>query len=274
MAIEPRKTRVAVAQLNSNENVERNMAQAENAVRAAAAEGAALVMLPECFAYLGPEEGKLAIAESLDESGPILSRCREWAVHHNAEIILGGFWENSPESRRVFNACVHLSRTGEVLSVYRKRHLFDVALDDGTVIRESDSVMPGDAIVTTNTDFGVLGLSVCYDVRFPELYRALIDEGATSLAIPAAFTQTTGKAHWQILLRARAIENQAYVLAAAQTGHHFGRRRSYGHAMIIDPWGEILADAGEEGTLAVAEVDPDRVKSVRRQLPSLTHRRD
>ncbi len=167
---------------------------------------------------------------------------------------------------------MHLDAAGAVRAVYRKIHLFDVDLPDGTKLEESASVEPGTEIVATETAFGTLGLSVCYDVRFPELYRALVDRGAIALAIPAAFTATTGKDHWHVLLRARAIESQSYVLAAAQTGHHFGERRSYGHALVVDPWGVVLAEHGEGEGFASAFIDPSVVTRVRASLPSLRHR--
>jgi predicted amidohydrolase len=187
--------------------------------------------------------------------------------------VLGGFWERGDDPKKVRNACVHLRADGEIAAVYRKIHLFDVDLPDGTRLMESETVEPGDTPVVTDAPFGRLGLSVCYDLRFPELYRALVDDGAIALTVPAAFTLTTGKDHWHVLLRARAIESQCYVLAAAQTGHHYGRRRSYGHALICDPWGTVLAECGEGEGVAVAKIDPEVVARVRRGLPSLAHRR-
>jgi len=162
---------------------------------------------------------------------------------------------------------------GSIAAVYRKIHLFDVDLADGTKVLESQTVEPGSETVVAQAPFGTLGLSVCYDLRFPELYRRLVDAGAIALAIPAAFTLTTGKDHWHVLLRARAIEQQCYVLAAAQTGHHYGERRSYGHALIADPWGTVIAECGEGEGVAVAPIDPAYVDEVRRALPSLEHRR-
>ncbi len=260
-------------QVTSTGDVDANLEAVGRTVRGAVAEGAELVVLPECFAYLGVEEGKRALAESLPEGGPILAWCRRLAVETGAALILGGFWERGRGPSKVRNACVHLRSDGGVAAIYRKIHLFDVELADGTSLRESESVEPGDEPVTTETSFGRLGLSICYDLRFPELYRRLVDEGAIALAIPAAFTETTGKVHWHILLRARAIEQQSYVLAAAQTGLHYGDRSSYGHAMIVDPWGAILAEVAEGEGWAVADVDPAEVERIRAQLPSLRHRR-
>ncbi len=267
-----KRTRVGVVQITSNADVEANLSATERTVRQAASDGAELVVVPECFAYLGPEAGKLEIAEALPEGGPILARCRALAAETKADLVLGGFWEKGTDPKKVKNACVHLRADGEVAAVYRKIHLFDVDLADGTHLRESDTVEPGSEPVVTETAFGTLGLTVCYDLRFPALYRRLVDMGATALAVPAAFTLHTGKDHWHVLLRARAIEAQSWVLAAAQAGWHYGKRVSYGHALIADPWGTVLAQCGEGEGAAVATIDPEVTARVRAQLPSLSHR--
>jgi predicted amidohydrolase len=267
-----RRTKVGVVQMTSTGDVEANLDATERFVSQAADDGAELVLVPECFAYLGPEDGKLAIAESLPSGGPILSRMSALAKKRGVHLVLGGFWERGTDAHKVKNACVHLDDGGELRAVYRKIHLFDVDLPDGTQLMESDTVEPGREVVVTDAPFGRLGLSVCYDLRFPELYRRLVDDGAIALAIPAAFTLTTGKDHWHVLLRARAIEAQSYVLAAAQTGHHYGKRWSYGHALICDPWGTVLAEHGEGEGAAVAWVDPEVVRRVRESIPSLAHR--
>jgi len=274
-----RATRVGVTQINSNDEVDRNLGQVESAVRSAVSQGAELVVVPECFAFMGREEDKLAVAEALPEGGPILGRCRELAKELGADLILGGFWEKGPDEGHVYNACLQVKADGSVGAIYRKVHLFDVDLADGTRLVESDTVAAGtETGVVAETGFGKLGLSVCYDLRFPELYRKLVDAGAVALAVPAAFTMTTGKDHWHVLLRARAIEQQSYVLAAAQTGRHVlsngrGSRQSYGHALICDPWGTVLAQCGEGVGAAVATVEPEVVEKIRTQLPSLRHRR-
>ncbi|HJL02201.1 MAG TPA: carbon-nitrogen hydrolase family protein [Polyangiaceae bacterium LLY-WYZ-15_(1-7)] len=275
--------RVGVLQLTSNDEVDRNLEAVERTTAQAVREGAELVVVPECFAHLGREEGKLEIAEALPEGaapgGPILERCRALAREHGVELVLGGFWEKHPQDPgRAYNACVHLAADGSVGAVYRKIHLFDVELSDGTTLRESETVAAGEAPVVADTVAGKLGLTVCYDVRFPELYRRLVDLGATAVAVPAAFTLHTGKDHWHVLLRARAIESQCYVLAAAQTGRHVqsdgrGRRVSYGHALIADPWGTVLAECGEGEGCAVATLDPAYLEKVRATLPSLRHRK-
>jgi predicted amidohydrolase len=268
-----KKPKVAAIQMTSTADVEKNVARTEELCREAIADGASLVVAPECFAYLGAEEGKFAIAESLPEGGPILRRFQELARKSDAELVLGGFYEKSNDPRKVRNACVHIAQDGSVRAVYRKIHLFDVDLPDGTKLEESAGVEAGTEVVVTDTRAGKLGLSICYDVRFPELYRKHVDQGATMIAVPAAFTLTTGKDHWHVLLRARAIESQCYVIAAAQTGRHFGDRRSYGHSLISDPWGYVLADAGDTEGFVIAAVDAARVESVRAALPSLRHRR-
>ena len=277
-------SQVAVVQMTSTPDVAANLEAAERLVERAAAASAQLVVLPEGFAYLGPDGGQRQYAEVLPvagqgavESGPILSRCQGWARRLGVELVLGGFWEKAPDTAehagRVYNACVHVTADGSVKSVYRKIHLFDVDLADGTALKESNGVAPGEQTVVTDARFGKLGLSICYDVRFPELYRQLVDKGAIALAVPAAFTLHTGKDHWHILLQARAIESQSYVLAAAQTGNHYGTRMSYGHALIADPWGCVIAQCGEGPGFAVAGVDTELVARIRRQLPSLKHRR-
>lgn len=266
-------TKVAAIQMTSTADVEHNLKRALAWVEAAASDGAELVVLPECFLHLGPGNGKRASAEPLPSGGPLLDACREAARRHGCELVLGGFWERGADPKRVHNASVHLGKDGEVRAIYRKLHLFDVDLPDGTTLRESDTQVPGQETVVTQSVAGTLGMSICYDLRFPELYRALVDRGATVLSIPAAFTLTTGKDHWHVLLRARAIESQCYVIAAAQTGHHFGDRRSYGHALICDPWGTVVAECGEGEGYAMARVDPLVTKRVRNAIPCLTHRR-
>lgn len=258
--------------MTSTPDVEHNLARFERLLERAVRRGAELAVFPEAFAYLGPEGGQRKHAERLDEPGPILARCQHLARTYGVEVLLGGFWEVA-DGVRVYNTSVHLAGDGRVKASYRKIHLFDVDLADGTKLQESALVAPGKDVVVTDAPFGKLGLSICYDVRFPELYRRLVEQGAIALAIPAAFTLHTGKDHWHVLLQARAIESQSYVLAAAQAGHHFGSRVSYGHAMIIDPWGCIVAQCGEGEGVAVAYVDTDVVSRIRAQLPSLANRR-
>jgi predicted amidohydrolase len=179
--------------------------------------------------------------------------------------------EQGPEDKS-YNTCIHLTARGQIASTYRKIHLFDVSLSDGTELKESRRTAPGQDLQVTDLPFGKLGLSICYDLRFPYLYQALVDMGAIALTVPSAFTATTGAAHWHTLLRARAIECQCYVLAPAQHGQHSKNRRSYGHSVIIDPWGAVIAELEDGDGIAVADIDPAEVARVRRELPSLTHR--
>jgi predicted amidohydrolase len=266
--------RVAVVQMTSTDDVDRNLATAETLVRRAADQGARLIGLPENFAYLGSDgDHRLAIAEALDGDGPILTAMAGLARTTGVHLLLGGFPERSREPGRIHNTAVVLDGTGAVTATYRKIHLFDVDLPGGARFRESDAVAAGREPVVATLPWGGLGLSVCYDLRFPELYRALAAQGARVLAVPSAFTAETGKDHWHVLLRARAIENQAFVIAPAQFGSHGGKRASYGHALIVDPWGVILAESGNHEGVAIADLDLGYEAQVRRTLPCLGHRR-
>lgn len=263
----------AVLQMNSGPEVDKNLASLQALVQRAATRGAQLVVAPEGATCLGPDEARQAASEPLPHGGPVLQQLARIAQESKVHLVTG-FWESSPTQApvRVRNACVHLTPTGEVAAVYRKIHLFDVRLPSGEVHDESRSIEPGTDVVVTQTPAGALGLSICYDVRFPELYRALVNQGATAIAIPSAFTVTTGKDHWHVLMRARAIESQCYVLAAAQTGTHYGARASYGHALICDPWGCVVAEVSDGLGVAVAPIELGRVRAVREALPSLQHR--
>lgn len=264
----------AVAQLTSTDDLAANLRVAEALIGEAAARGAVLCALPENFAFLGQREGAArAVAESLDGDGPILTMLRATARAHQIAIVAGGLPERTAEGARIHNCCAVVNPDGTIGAAYRKIHLFDVALADGSVHQESAQVAPGSEVVVADTPLGRLGLSVCYDVRFPELYRALVDGGATHFVVPAAFTLHTGKDHWHTLLRARAIENLAFVLAPAQVGRHNDKRVTYGHALIVDPWGNVLADGGSEGTgVVVAALDVALQQKWRRELPCLSHR--
>jgi len=263
----------AVLQLNSSADAEANWSAAAGLVRRAAGYGARLVATPENTNFLGLHGEKVRRAEPLE--GPTCRRFAALAAECGIYLLLGSFNERSPDPERCFNTSVLFGPDGGRLAVYRKLHLFDVALADGYAFAESDTVRAGDAAVTAATPLGCLGLSICYDLRFPELYRTLVDSGAEVLCVPAAFTSTTGRDHWEPLLRARAIENQCYLLAPAQWGPHDdqGLRESYGHAAIVDPWGQVLATAADGPGLALAEIDRARVAAARARVPSLTHRR-
>jgi len=277
MADEAKPTRVAVVQLCATPEVNDNLATVERLVKEACHQGATVAFIPEAFAFLGPEKIKSTILESLPEDpdatgGPILERCRRLAREQGCDLVLGGFHESSDDPAMSYNTCLHLSADGGIRARYRKIHLFDVSLSDGTQLRESSRTLAGNELVTTELPFGTLGLSVCYDLRFPYLYQSLVDQGAIALTVPSAFTATTGAAHWHVMLRARAIECQSYVIAPAQHGHNWGKRYSYGHSLIIDPWGEIIAECHDGDGVGIAEIDPARVLQVRADLPSLRHR--
>ncbi|MGE0622806.1 MAG: carbon-nitrogen hydrolase family protein [Pseudomonadales bacterium] len=269
-------TRVALLQLCATTDVKSNLACAERLVREARDGGAAMALLPEAYAYIGSHAGKVDILEPVcarqPGSSPILERFCALGAELRMEIVLGGHHETAQSPERCYNTAVHIGADGAVRAAYRKIHLFDVKLDDGTELRESARTLPGTDVVVTETPFGRLGLTVCYDIRFPYLYQALVDRGAVAVCVPSAFTATTGAAHWHTLLRARAIECQCYVLAPAQHGRHNDSRRSYGHSLVVDPWGEVVAELADGDGVLFADIDPGRVADVRRQLPSLEHR--
>ena len=264
------RCRAAVVQMRATADVEENLQATEALVAAAAAEGAQAVFAPEAFTFIGPGRVRAGMLEPLPEGGPVLERCRAMATDNGVHFVFG-FHETAPDGR-AFNTCVHLDPAGAIQAMYRKIHLFDIQLADGTELHESRRTAAGDALATTQLPFGLLGLTICYDLRFPYLYQALADQGAVALTVPSAFTATTGAAHWHTLLRARAIECQCYVVAPAQHGRHNDRRRSYGHSLIVDPWGEVVAEWADGDGFALAVIDPARVAQVREQLPSLNHR--
>ncbi|MEB2311071.1 MAG: carbon-nitrogen hydrolase family protein [Sorangiineae bacterium] len=265
--------RVAAAQMNCQDDVAANLGVASELVSEAARRGARLVLLPENFAFLGPEPERRALAERLgDERAPIQEALARMARSARLTVIAGGFPERSDDPERPYNTCLVLGPDGERVAAYRKIHLFDVALPDGTKFEESSATSPGSKPVVADVGGFKVGLSICYDLRFPELYRSLVDGGAELLVVPAAFTLTTGKDHWHVLLRARAIESQCWVIAAAQWGRHPRGRASYGHALIADPWGQIVAECSDRVGLVVADLDRDYLDRVRASLPSLAHR--
>jgi predicted amidohydrolase len=265
--------RVAVVQMTSTDDVDANLATAAKFVAAAAEQGAELVALPENFAFLRRDDAPIPCAQPLD--GSIVTALRGWARAHRVWLVGGTFHESIPGDARVSNTSVAIAPTGDVVAVYRKIHLFDVDLtaQGGAAYRESDRVACGSELATFETPFGVVGLSVCYDVRFPELYRRLVDRGARMLCVPAAFARETGRDHWEVLLRARAIENQCYVVAPAQCGEHPGGRLTYGRSMIVDPWGLVLARAADRPGPVVADCLPEEQDRIRASLPALRHRR-
>ena len=262
----------AALQLTSTSDPDVNFAAAEELIELAVRRGAELVGLPENFAYMGDDQQRISLAPTLAE------RCSRFLVtmarRYQVTLLGGGFPVPAGENL-TFNRSELVGVEGQLLARYDKIHLFDVDIPDGVPYRESATVQPGEALPPVVDVPGLcrIGLSICYDVRFPELYRHLASAGADVLFIPAAFTAFTGKDHWQVLLQARAIENTTYVVAPAQSGNHGGRRQTHGHALVIDPWGTVLADAGSGPGLAMAPVDVQHRQRIQAQMPSLRHRR-
>jgi len=272
--------RVAVAQMCSGPDIQVNLAQADGLLAEAQQEGAALVVLPENFAVFGRKD-LASHAEAPDAVGPIIGFLSERARHYGLWLVAGTLpyavgrdGRTAPENR-VFPGCGVWTPEGVCAAQYDKCHLFNVDVADGVGrYRESDQFAAGDTPVTVATPWGLLGLSICYDLRFPEYYRQLAQQGALMLTVPSAFTYNTGEAHWEVLLRARAIENQCFVLAANQGGDHGNNRRTWGHSCVIDPWGKVLACRAEPGPgLAIADLDFSAQTELRSRMPVLAHRR-
>lgn len=262
---------VAVLQLSAGDRLSANLERMEQVADEAAHAGAEVLVLPEGFAYMGPESGKRPLAETIpDPQAPIQQALTGLVRRHQVTVVAGGFPETTRDPARPHNTCLVLDPTGE-LARYRKIHLFDVIVGERG-FRESEATAPGDrAVVCTISGF-TTGLSICYDLRFPELYRELVGAGAEVIAVPSAFTAVTGRDHWHVLLRTRAIETQCYVLAAAQWGTHPGERQTFGHALIADPWGTILVEAPEGEGFVSAKLDKGLIGEVRRKMPLARHR--
>jgi deaminated glutathione amidase len=256
--------------MRSTDDRARNLDEADRLAEAAAREGAALIAFPENVAYLCAEGTVVPPAERLD--GPTAARFAAIARRHRAWVLAGTMAERTPGGRKVRNTSILFAPDGRRASVYRKIHLFDVAIPGRAEFRESRVVEAGGRMVVARTPLGALGLSVCYDLRFPELYRALTRRGAEVLFVPSAFTAYTGRAHWTALLRARAIENFCWVVAPAQWGTHHPGRRSYGHACVIDPWGRIVAERSVGTGVVIATIDLDLMDRIRREMGTVTVR--
>jgi predicted amidohydrolase len=268
--------RAAAVQLNSTDDKERNLAVADRLTRAAAADGADLVVLPEKFNLIGTDEDYVAGAEPLD--GPTAGWARDTARELGIDLVAGSIVERRPGHEKLSNTSLHVGPHGELRAAYRKIHMFDVEVG-GVEYRESATEEPGDEVVLSEAAAGVpIGLTVCYDLRFPELYRILAVRGARVITVPAAFTKVTGRAHWEILLRARAIEDQAFLVAAGQVGTHRPGKESYGGSLIVDPWGVVLArapdvDSGRlDACFVAADLDLGAQEEIRQKLPSLANR--
>jgi deaminated glutathione amidase len=262
--------RVAVCQVNSRSDRNANLATAEEMLNRAAAAGADLAVLPEYVDYLGPTESEPK-PEAVD--GEFATVFAEAARRLRMWVIAGSFHEVGPDERHTYNTSLVYDRTGAVAATYRKVHLFDIEIPDRVSYQESRTVSPGTELTTVDVDGVRVGLSICYDLRFPELYRRLAVDGAKVLVVPAAFTTHTGRDHWEVLLRARAIENQCYVVAAGQSGDHDPGRSCFGRSMVVDPWGTVIAQAVDGVGLTVADLDFDRLARIRAELPSLANRR-
>lgn len=263
----------ALIQTTSGDDMDANIAAIEPMLLEAVSHGASLICLPENAFYMR-REGQMAGTLYAMETHPGVLFCQRFAKANRCHIIIGSIRASVEGSEKAFNREVVIDKTGRIIAHYDKIHLFDVTLPNGHEYRESSQFLAGDTAVTVALDgCGTQGLSICYDLRFPHLYRHLSDQGAEVLHVPAAFTRPTGEVHWHVLLRARAIENGAYVLAAAQCGEHPGGRTTYGHALVVDPWGEIIAEGGETPQVVLAKIDLNKVKNVRAQLPVLQHYR-
>ena len=263
--------RAGAVQLNSTEDTERNLELADRLVREAAAQGAELVVLPEKWNALGRAEPMAAAAQPLD--GECIRWARAIAEERGIDLVAGSILERIEGQEKASNTSVHVGPDGEIRAIYRKLHMFDVEVD-GVVYAESGHEQPGDEVVISELAGGVrLGMSICYDLRFPELYRMLAVGGAEVIVVPSAFTLATTRDHWEVLVRARAIEDQCFVIAPNQIGVHPPDYRSGGRSLIVDPWGLVLATAPDTETVIVADLDFEKLEEVRRRLPSLAHRR-
>lgn len=266
------RVRMAVIQLNSRNIPSENLAVVEQLLDRAAEMGAQFVGLPELWTYLGPYAGYEEVAQTIP--GPAIELLQEKARKHNMIVHGGSIVEHHPTiPGKFYNTSVLIDRRGEIVAQYRKIHLFDVQLANGEKHLESERIVPGDKVVTAEVDGITFGLTVCYDLRFPELYRALVLQGAQVLLVPAGFTLHTGRDHWEVLLRARAIENLCYVVAPGQVGTYPPDKQCFGRSMIIDPWGLVIAQAQDMPTVIMAEVDLARIEQARAQIPCLEHRR-
>jgi hypothetical protein len=264
--------RIACLQMNSGNEFAANLATYSAMAREAAASGAEFILSPEYFLMMDGT-GRVMREAALDERGePALSSVTALARELEVWLLAGSFTLKAGDGR-MFNRSFLISAESRVVATYDKIHMFDVTLPDGKVIRESSAYRPGEHAVLAETPWGRLGMTVCYDLRFPGLFRALAQAGAQFISVPSSFQRQTGKAHWHTLLRARAIENECFILAPAMCGDHPGNRQSFGHTLVVDPWGEVIAEGGESPEIVYAEIEPRRVAKVRSMIPSLEHDR-
>ena len=271
---ESKINKVAAIQMATGMNVSANLLEAERLISEAASSGARLVVLPENFAFMGKADREQDTLKETDGDGPLQEFLGQTAARYGVWLVGGTIPICADDASKVRAACLVINDKGNRVARYDKTHLFDVHLvetDERYV--ESETIEPGEEVVVITTPFGRLGIAVCYDLRFPELFRKMLDKGVQILAVPSAFTAITGKAHWEILVRARAIENLVYVVAAAQGGYHVNERETHGHSMIVDPWGTVLAEAHRGAGFVIASVDKDYLITVRRNFPAIHHRR-
>lgn len=269
---EARKFFAAAVQMVASEDKAANLKEAQRWIREAAAKGAQIVALPEVFIWRGRKAAEREHAEAIP--GPTSTAMAALASELQIYLLAGSLLEQIPGSLKVYNTSLLMAPSGNTIARYRKIHLFDVDLANGVSLRESETRAPGETVVVgSGNELCTMGLSICYDLRFPELYRALARQGAQIVFVPSAFTAYTGEAHWESLIRARAIENQLYVIAPAQFGDTPNSFKTHGHSMIVDPWGKILAELTDSAGIVVAEIDLDYLAKVRAELPALAHRR-
>jgi predicted amidohydrolase len=263
--------KIALVQLCNNSDEEANLERARAHLWKGVEEGADLVLFPENLPAVWPDQHKVSEAQPLD--GPRVARICEWASDACVWILAGSVPVESGDPERIYNTSVLISSEGRVVASYRKVHLFDVEVPGQQAYRESANVLGGDDLVVADTPWGKLGMTVCYDLRFPEQYLRLREAGASIITAPSAFTAPTGRAHWEVLVRARALDSQCFVLAPNQWGYHGGRRASYGHSMAVDPWGQVLTCLEDGEGIAVAELDLDQVDRIRQRIPLRAHRK-
>jgi len=265
--------KIALIQMTSGADVTANMNELTQQIEKAVGEGAVFISTPENSDFMSEDTVKRDAHHYDEHDHPFLSHFKKLAKDLNVWIHLGSIKIKSDEHKK-YNRSYLISNGGDIVADYNKIHLFDVDLPSGEVRRESHNISAGDKVVDANTDIGHFGMTVCYDIRFPHLYRKLAKAGADILLVPAAFTVPTGEMHWEVLLRARAIENGAYVVAAAQCGTHDGGRKTYGHSMVVNPWGKVIAEAGAEPGILYADIDKQEIANFRSAIPSLKHDRD
>lgn len=266
--------KAAVIQMASGTNVNANLLSTEKLLEQAAAQGARLAVLPENFAFLGADTRDVLPFREAEGDGPLQHFLSQAAKRLGLWLVGGTIPLETVDATKCRAASLLFDSEGREVARYDKQHLFDVTVpDSGEQYNESDTIEPGDKVTVVDTPLGRLGMAVCYDLRFPELFRSMLDEGAELFALPAAFTAATGRAHWEVLVRARAIENLAYLLASAQGGFHVGGRETWGHSMIVDPWGSVVAEQERGNGVVVAEIDREFLTSTRRNFPTLDHRR-